>query len=393
MLLKMKKNLLYIANGTVAGLAGAALFFLGAFYLHWGGIGQERTTATVPAAESSAPVTQVVSSGGSAMGPTQIYQKYADASVQIVSTFSSGGSSPLHSSGSGAQGIGSGFVTSAEGYILTNAHVVIDTETSTTPTKASKVEVNFRNGKKVEASIVGYDLTSSDVAVIKVDPSGLDLVPAALGDSGAVVVGEPVVAIGSPFGEYSSSITSGIVSAINRTVESPEAGFAIQNAIQTDAAINRGNSGGPLFNSRGEVIGLNEQIATTSGGSEGVGFAVPINTAKQVMDQIISKGSVEYAWMGVVGQTLDAESSQGLNLTVDKGALISDVQSGGPAEKAGLKKSDVIIRVDDQDITKMEDVTGIMNTRKPGDKVKLTYVRGEETQQVEIELGKRPERL
>ncbi|MHB0866929.1 MAG: S1C family serine protease [Thermoleophilia bacterium] len=387
----MKKNLLYIANGAVAGLAGAALFFLCAFSFHWGGIGQDRLTTTIPAADSSASVSQVVSTPTGGLSPTQIYQKYADASVQIVSTFSGSAGSLLHAGSNGGQGIGSGFVTTTEGYILTNAHVVIDTETTSTPTKASKVEVNFRNGKKAEASIVGYDLTSSDVAVLKVDPTGLDLVVAALGDSSKVVVGEPVVAIGSPFGEYSSSITSGIVSAINRTVESPSAGFAIQNAIQTDAAINRGNSGGPLFNSAGEVIGLNEQIATTSGGSEGVGFAVPINTAKQVMDQIISNGSVQYAWMGVVGQTLDAQTAKDMNLTVDKGALINDVQADGPAQKAGLLKGDVIIKVDDQDITRMEDVTGILITRKPGDKVNVTYIRGGETQQVAFELGTRPE--
>ncbi|MHB1389701.1 MAG: S1C family serine protease [Thermoleophilia bacterium] len=386
----MKKNLLYIANGAVAGLAGAALFFLCAFSFHWGGIGQSQLMTTIPAADSSASVSQVVSATAGGLNPTQIYQKYADASVQIVSTFSGSGSSLFNSGSSGGKGIGSGFVANAEGYILTNAHVVIDTETSNTPTKASKVEVNFRSGKKAEATIVGYDLTSSDVAVLKVDPSGLALVPAVLGDSGKVVVGEPVAAIGSPFGEYSSSITSGIVSAINRTVQSPSAGFAIQNAIQTDAAINRGNSGGPLFNSSGEVIGLNEQIATTSGGSEGVGFAVPINTAKQVMDQIITNGSVQYAWMGVVGQTLDAQTAKDMNLTVDKGALISDVQTGGPAQAAGLQKNDVIIKIDDQDITRMEDVTGILITRKPGDKVNVTYVRGGDTLKVEFALGTRP---
>lgn len=386
----MKKNLIYIVNGIIAGLAGAALFFMAAYFLHWGGIGQDRTTVTVPGA-SGAQVTQPVSTGGG-LSPAQIYEKNADSTVKIISTIESGRTTPFHPNGQGSQSIGSGFVVSPEGYILTNAHVVVDYQNNT-PLKASKVEVNFRNGKKAEATVVGYDLTSSDIAVLKVDPQGLDLAPVTLGDSEAVVVGEPVVAIGSPFGLYSSSITAGIVSATNRTVESPESGFVINNAIQTDTAINSGNSGGPLFNSRGEVIGLNEQIATVSGGSEGVGFAVPINTAKLVMEQIIAKGQVEYAWMGVVGQTVDAQTAKDLNLSVDKGALVSDVQSGGPVEKAGLQKGDVIIKIDDRDITSMEDVTDVLIDRKPGDRVKVTYMRGSESKEVEVELGKRPERF
>jgi S1-C subfamily serine protease len=390
-MLKMNKNLLYIANGIVAGLAGAALFFMAAFYLHWGGIGQDQTaTVTTTVQAPSAQVTQHVSTDG-LLTPEDIYNQYADSSVQIVSTFEGNGSSFFHTGGT-TEGIGSGFVTSADGYILTNGHVVVD-EQSSNQTEASQVKVNFRNGKTADATIVGYDLTSSDIAVIKVDPEGLDLVPAKLGDSEQVKVGEPVVAIGSPFGLYSSSITSGIVSATNRTVESPESGFVIQNAIQTDAAINQGNSGGPLFNMRGEVIGLNEQIATTSGGSEGVGFAVPINTAKRVLDEIVANGKVEYAWMGVIGQSVDAESAQGLNLSVQQGALVSDVQTGGPAEGAGLQKGDVITKVDGQEIKTMEDITDLLFDRKPGDTIKVTYVRGEETRETDLTLGTRPERL
>lgn len=389
----MNKTVLNIANALIAGLAGAAIFFTAAYYLHWGGINgtQDRPTVTIPTA--TAQLTQPAStSTGATMGPEEVFQKYADSAVQIESTFDGVGGGFFHANNS-AQGIGSGFVVSSDGYILTNGHVIVDTESGSAPVKASKVQVNFRNGKQAEASIVGYDLTSSDIAVIKVDPSGLDLLPAQLGDSESVRVGETVAAIGSPFGLYSSSITAGIVSAINRTVESPESGFVINNAIQTDAAINRGNSGGPLFNMRGEVIGLNEQIATTSGGSEGVGFAVPINTAKRVMQQIVEKGSVEYAWMGVVGQSLDPEAARGENLSVTAGALLSDVQSGGPAEKAGLAKGDVIIKIDDKDIKTMEDVSSILSNRKPGDKVKVTYVRGSDTKEVEIELGTRPSRL
>lgn len=389
----MNKTVLNIVNGLIAGLAGAAIFFAAAYYLHWGGINSTTTRPTVSFPASASQDTQpVTASTGATMGPQEVFQKYSDSAVQIESTFESGVNNFFHPGGD-AKGIGSGFVASSDGYILTNGHVVVDTENTNRPIKASKVVVNFRNGKKADATIVGYDLTSSDIAVIKVDPNGLDLVPAQMGDSEKVVVGETVVAIGSPFGVYSTSITAGIVSAVNRTVESPESGFVINDAIQTDAAINRGNSGGPLFNMRGEVIGLNEQIASTSGGSEGVGFAVPINTAKRVMQQIVEKGSVDYAWMGIIGQTLDSQTAREENLGVDKGALVTDVTSDGPAEKAGLQQGDVIIRIDGQDISGMEDVSGILANRKPGDKVTVTYRRGGETKDVELELGKRPERF
>lgn len=395
----MRKGILDVINSVAAGFAGAAVLLLLAFALHWGGLGEDQQAQQPQAAsgaDTGAATQQFAASPapGSTMNAEQIYQKYADSAVQIVSTFPAPSGDIFHSSQDNQQGIGSGFVVSSDGYILTNAHVVTD-DTMTMQTggpsrKASDVEVNFRNGKKVKAQIVGYDLTSSDVAVLKVNPQGLNLVPAVLGDSDRVQVGEPVVAIGSPFGVYSSSLTSGVVSAVNRTVESPQAGFTINNAIQTDAAINRGNSGGPLFNERGEVIGLNEQIATTSGGSEGVGFAVPINTAKKVKDQIITSGSVQYAFMGVVGQTVDKNLAQQDNLPVDKGALITEVQPGSPADQAGIKKSDIIISIDGRKMNTMEDVTGYLVQKKPGDEIKVTVRRGGGTQDVQLKLGKRP---
>ena len=385
------KRLLDISTSFVVGIGGAALFLLVAYTLHFGGLGQSAaTTVTIPG-PSDAQLTSTPAPTGGSMDPQQIYAKYADSVVQIVSTFQ--GQNNLFHSSQEQQGIGSGFVASADGYILTNAHVVTGDSTQA-PQKASDIEVNFKNGKKAKATIVGYDLTSSDVAVIKVDPSGLDLVPAVLGDSDKVNVGEPVVAIGSPFGiQYASTLTSGIVSGVKRTVESPSAGFSIQNAIQTDAAINPGNSGGPLINARGEVIGLNEQIASNSGGSEGVGFAVPINTAKQAMQQILSNGTVEYAWLGVVGQTVDSDVARQQNLPTDKGALITEIVSGAPAEKAGLQKGDIITAIDGQAMNRMEDVSAYLTQRHPGDKVKVTYTRGSDSRDVEIELAKRPDRV
>jgi S1-C subfamily serine protease len=388
----MKQKFISATTALIAGLGGAALFFLIAWSLNWGGLGEEQQTETesaMPPQLSSVPTDS--SSGGASSGnltPEQIYESYADSVVQIVSTFE--GENDFFGNDQGQEGIGSGFITDSDGYILTNAHVVT---LEGSGDRADKVEVNFRNGETVEAEIVGLDLTSSDVAVIKVDPEGLDLVPSVLGDSDAVSVGEPVVAIGSPFGLYSSSITAGIVSANDRTVESPESGFVIQDAIQTDAAINRGNSGGPLFNLKGQVIGLNEQIISVSGGSEGVGFAVPINTAKRVMTQILEKGEVEYAWMGVIGQTIDGDTAADLDLSVESGALVSEVLEDGPANEAGLESGDVIIKVDDHEITSMEDVTGLLVEYNPGDKVKITYVRGDDTEETEVELGKRPESL
>lgn len=384
------KRIINIAVSAGAGLAGAALFFILALVLHLGGLGEDAGDSTSPTpAPAYFAATPAVS--GESLSPNQIYERYADSVVQIVATFN--GESTGYRSSSEQQGIGSGFVVSADGYILTNAHVVA-TEGLQASEQASELEINFRNGKKAKATIVGYDLTSSDIAVLKVDPEDLELVPAVMGDSNNVRVGEPVVAIGSPFGVYASSLTSGIVSATNRTVESPEAGFSIQNAIQTDAAINRGNSGGPLFNSRGEVIGLNEQIASLSGGYEGIGFAVPINTARQAMDQIIATGEVQYAWMGVVGQTLDEESAKKFDLGVTAGALISDLQAGAPAEKAGMKRGDVITAVNGEEVKTMEDVVRIISAFKPGDQIEVTYVRGkEDPQTTEIELAKRPARL
>lgn len=383
------KQFLNIVNSVVAGIIGAALFLLMAFALNIGGLGETRTTVTVPGPAGSGEMISSSSTSSGDTSPERIYKTYADSVVQIVSTFK-GQSDFFHASGE-QQGIGSGFVASTDGYILTNAHVVVDESTGSVM-RASDIQVNFTNGKKAKASIVGYDLTSSDVAVLKIDPQGLDLVPVVLGDSEKVVVGEPVVAIGSPL-EYAGTVTSGIVSAINRTVQSPEVGFNIQNAIQTDAAINPGNSGGPLFNSRGEVIGLNEQIATTSGGSVGVGFAVPINTAKKVMEQIIDKGEVEYAWLGVIGQTVDPETAKEKQLSVEAGALISEVLADAPAARAGLKSGDIVTDIDGEKMDSMEAVSGYLAQRRPGDRIKLTYVRDNESHEVEIELAKRPERV
>jgi S1-C subfamily serine protease len=242
------------------------------------------------------------------------------------------------------------------------------------------------------------------VALIKVDPSKvgtLDAIP--LGSSAIVQPGEPVVAIGNPLG-YDFSITAGIVSATNRNLQSPN-GSTIFNGIQTDTAINEGNSGGPLIDSSGHVIGINEQIATESGGNEGLGFAVPIDTAVNVMNQIRKSGSVSYAWLGIAGQTLTPDVAQALGLKTTGGVLVAQVLAGTPAAKAGLKGGtgqrslqgqtyktggDIITAIDGTKLTSMDQLASAIAAHRPGDVVTLTIVRGSQAKDVKVTLGTRP---
>jgi S1-C subfamily serine protease len=362
-----------------------------------------RTTPTA----STSTVALNATSSAEGLTPAQIYQQYSAGVVEVFSTFAASQSQsfdPLGQQSSGAaQALGSGFVVSADGYILTNAHVVEDNGT-----RASSVSVMFKDADgtdstKVPATIVGVDETS-DVALLKIDPAKApQLTPVTLGDSDNVQVGEPVVAIGNPLG-YDFTVTSGIVSALNRNLESPN-GSVIPDGIQTDAAINSGNSGGPLFNSRGEVIGINEQIATQSGGNEGLGFAVPINTAKNALEQLKSSGKVSYAWLGIQGQSITSDVATALNLKVDNGVLIAAVTQGGPAEKAGLKGGaqqsqlqgqtltaggDIITAIDGETVSGMEDLIAIINQHKPGDTVTLTVLSGGSSKDVDVTLTERP---
>ena len=364
----------------------------------------ERAAATTTSSTSSstAPLTSTTGSGLSA---SQIYQRYAQGVVEIIASFSSGANQQFFRPNGGTQtqrALGSGFVVSNDGYILSNAHVVSDNgETVKT------VKVVFKGAgtqtKTVTGTVVGADNTS-DVALIKVDPAksgALDPIP--LGDSSAVEPGEPVVAIGNPLG-YSFSITEGIVSAINRNLQSPN-GATISNGIQTDAAINEGNSGGPLIDSSGEVIGINEQIASTTGSNTGLGFAVPIDTAETVMNQLRTSGKVSYAWLGIEGQTLSSDVAKTLGLKTSEGVLVARVVSGSPAAKAGIKGGsdqrvlqgqpyvtggDVITVIDGTTVTSMEQLAGIINKHKPGDTVKITIVRDSSTQTLTVKLGERP---
>jgi S1-C subfamily serine protease len=291
----------------------------------------------------------------------------------------------------GGQALGSGFVIDGAGHIVTNAHVVDG---------ASSISVEFANGSSYDAQLVGTD-PSTDVAVIKVDAPSSVLTPLELGDSNTVQVGDQVVAIGSPLG-LDETVTSGIVSALHRTITSPN-NFAINDAIQPDAAINHGNSGGPLLNSSGAVIGINSQIESDSGGNDGIGFAVPSNTVKSVADQLVATGKVEHAFLGVGIATIDDALSAELN--VPTGVEVTQVTPGGPADDAGLKAADatsvvagqevptggdIITAVDGKSVTTSEELQSVIGAMKPGDTASLTVSRDGSSRTVQVTLGTRP---
>jgi putative serine protease PepD len=266
------------------------------------------------------------------------------------------------------QGQGSGFVYDADGHIITNEHVVDG---------ANSVSVRFWNGKTFTASVVGTD-ASTDLAVLKVDAPVSQLFPLALGDSSALVVGDQVVAIGSPFG-LEGTVTSGIVSALHREMTSPNH-FAIDNSIQTDAAINHGNSGGPLLNAQGKVVGVTSQIESNSGGNEGVGFAIPSNTVRSIASQLISSGKAEHAFLGVV---LRDSSSQ-------TGAAINPVRAGTPAARAALRAGDVVTSAAGTEINSASELRAVINAHRPGDSISVTYTRGGQSHTVKVKLAARP---
>src|SRR5436190_5607557 len=323
--------------------------------------------------------------GSAALTPRQIYKRDAPGVVNVRAQIVQRVSSPFDFGPQEQQGVasGSGFIVNGNGDILTNAHVIEG---------ASRVTVQFENDKTADAKVVGKD-TSTDIALLKVDPKDQKLHPLALGDSSHVVVGDPTIAIGNPFG-LDRTLTTGVVSALQRRIEAPN-GFSIDHVIQTDAAINPGNSGGPLLDAAGRVIGINSQIATggAGNGNVGIGFAVPINTAKRVIPQLEKSGTVQRAYLGITGLTID-RSLDRLNLNSSDGVLVQTVQPGSPAAKAGLKGGqtqanldgsdialggDIIKKIDGRNVKSMDDVSSQVDSKKPGDTVTLDVVRGGQT--------------
>ena len=394
--MKLKGFLSGLAGGA---LAAAAVVLLLVFVFDLGDVNKTVIQATpeTPTVYS----TPATTTGD--LSPDQIYENVSGGVVMVLSEFGGSGAGQFGQTQS-TRALGTGFVVDGEGYILTNAHVVDESGQ-----RASSVTVVFNKGgsetQRVPGELVGVDV-GSDVAVIKVDPGKVDLKALPLGDSDKVVVGEPVVAIGNPLG-YDFSITAGIVSATGRSLQAPN-GQTIPNGIQTDAAINQGNSGGPLINDQGRVIGINEQIASQGGGNDGLGFAVPINTAIRSLEQIKASGEVQYAWLGVGLQTLTSDIAGMLNMKNQGGALVQQVSPDSPADKAGIQGGDqtvtvqgepftiggdVIVKVDDTEIKTADDLIAYLGTKKPGDTVKVTVDRDGKTQEIPVTLAKRPSNL
>jgi S1-C subfamily serine protease len=381
----------YARNPFVAGLLGGLVVLIaGVIAVAAGWVGDEKTTIV------QSPAVSTGGNAGEGQGLTvnEIYKRDGPGVVFISAEVTTQQESPFGlPQEQRGQATGSGFVIDEQGHVLTNAHVVEG---------ASKIEVAFGDRNSVDAKLLGSD-ASTDVALLKVKASKKVLKPLNLGDSSKLEVGDSVVAIGNPFG-LDRTVTTGIVSALQRKLEAPN-GFTIDNVIQTDAAINPGNSGGPLLDSLGRVIGINSQIATGGGGggSIGIGFAVPINTAKKISDQLKEKGRVEHAFLGVTGLAITKSMAENLNLPTAEGVLVQ--QTSGPARKAGVKGGDtpvsiggadillggdVLVGIDGKPVKSMDDVIGVVSSKKPGSEVTLELRRGEQKRSVKVKLGDRP---
>ena len=345
----------------IASLLAAACLGAGGGALLYAAFSSDNGTRTVVR-----QVTVRNSQPASTTKPLSINAIYRGAYRGVVEIIvSSEGSSPLGGSQT-QEAQGSGFVYDSNGDIVTNQHVV---------SGANSIAVRFWNGKTYRAHILGTD-RSTDLAVIRVSAPDSQLYPLHLGDSSKLVVGDGVVAIGSPFG-LQETVTSGIVSALHRSIEGPS-NFTIPDSIQTDAAINHGNSGGPLLNADGDVIGINAQIRSQSGGNEGVGFAIPSNTIRSIADQLIANGKAEHAYLGV---SLDSTSPN---------ARIAGVRSGTPADRAGLRAGDVVLALDGRHVSTSDALARAISAHKPGDTVTVTYRRDGKSHTVTLKLTSRP---
>jgi len=384
-------------NYVLAGIAGGfVVLVIGGVLIATGVINSGKTTQVVRETSVAVPSSNLdgeSSSKASSGMPTveEIYKADGPGVVFIQARVGDQSNSPF---GTGQTGTatGSGFVIDTKGNILTNAHVV---------ESASEIAVRFGDSNLIPATLVGQD-PSTDLALIRVDSKAAKLHPLPLGDSSKIQVGDPAIAIGNPFG-FDRTVTTGIISALQRQIEAPNH-FTINNVIQTDAAINPGNSGGPLLNAQGQVIGINSQIATggNGNGNVGIGFAVPINTAKAAIPQLEKSGRVAHAFLGVTTAGLTGDDAKSLNLPTSKGALVQEVTEGSPADKAGIKSGgtqlasglvaggDMIVKVDNRAITKPDDIATVLASKKPGDKVVVQFYRGNKLKTTTVTLGNRP---
>jgi S1-C subfamily serine protease len=395
----MKQRLFLIPFLAALLGGGVVVALLAAF----GALG--KTQKDVTTIQSAAPIAPSnASQQHTGLSPHEIYVRDAPGVAFVTSTVVQQSESPFNLFGGGeaqrqGQATGSGIVIDANGTILTNWHVVEN---------AVKVTVSFEKGKTVEAQVVGKD-PSNDLAVLRIPTDGLTLHPLTLGDSSRVQVGDPVLAIGNPF-DLERTLTTGVISALQRQITAPN-GFTINNVLQTDAPINPGNSGGPLLNASGQVIGINSQIETGGGsnGSVGIGFAVPINTAKSEIAQLEKGGTISAAYLGLTSLTIDATLSA-LNLPVKSGALVQSVQKGTAAQRAGIKGGnittntesgqvavggDIVTSIDGKKVASSEDLARDIESKKSGQTIKLELLRGNgkggyEKKSVSATLGSRP---
>jgi putative serine protease PepD len=381
-------------------LGGAVVAAFGWIAVAAGWIQSEGGSTTTVAAPLTAPVDSRSSDGGGNV-VNQIYKSDGEGVAFIESEVPARESQSLSPFGEpesegGGTATGSGFVIDSQGHLLTNNHVVEG---------ADRIQVKLGSSDKTyTAKVVGAD-PATDLALLDVEAPADQLHPLTLGRSSAMEVGDPVVAIGNPFG-LDRTVTSGIVSALQRQIQAPN-GFSISNVIQTDAAINPGNSGGPLIDSAGEVIGINSQIETGGGsnGNVGIGFAIPIETARAEIHQLETKGEVEHAFLGISGGTITSGLARALNLPVSEGVIVQSVVKGGPADKAGIEGGstsatiegakvslggDIITEVNGKRVSGMDEVVEIVNAAKPGESLELTILRGGRTKTATVTLGTRP---
>lgn len=353
-------------------------------------VSQEGGSTTTVVREVAQPSSNA-SSSNAAVAPAS-----TDGQMSIAQMYQQEGAGVVRVEHSG--GLGSGFVIDKQGHILTNAHVVDGAQ--------GPISVSFSNNEKVEAKVIGVD-NATDVALLKVDVPASSLTVMSLGSSSDLQVGAPVVAIGNPFGQ-DRTVTSGIISAMAREIQAPN-GFTIKGAIQTDAAINHGNSGGPLLDMNGKVIGINSQIDTggTGDGNVGIGFAIPINLVKEVTAQLMSSGKAQHAWLGVQLTNVDPTLASQVKIGSDYGAMIAGVTKGSPADKAGLKGAtgevtiggqtyaiggEVVVEANGKKVENVDDLQAAVTSGKPGDKLELTVKTSDgETKQITVTLGDQPQ--
>jgi S1-C subfamily serine protease len=390
-----------IAGGAVAlcaaaGLGGGTAIGVAA------ALGDLKQTTTVREFPPQVAAAAATAPARSALSISDIYRRAAPGVVQVTSTsvvtvpadpfFGN----PFFPQQQQQKSLGSGFVIDKAGHIVTNYHVVQG---------AKQISVSFSNGGTMKATLVGSD-PSSDLAVLKIDASSRALTPLALGDSDAMNVGDPVVAIGNPFG-LDRTVTAGIVSAIQRAITAPN-GYTIDHVIQTDAAINHGNSGGPLLDGRGEVIGVNSQIETGDSGvsgNVGVGFAIPSNTVKTVIAQLIREGRVDRAFIGLSATPVTADLARVFRLPVTRGLLVQSVEPGSGAAKSGLKAGstqvvlagetyelggDIIVAAGGTPVSSLNRLRDVVATKKPGDNLPIVVFRGNNKRSLEVKLGRQP---